>query len=100
MEVRRYFSKQRLDKIVKVVISTSGFDALGAAGAHYGSGPNVDPVVDLDNMVLEGGQSFIPMHSISEVKKGILDACVPILSGYETSTEEVKEIVTTSRLHN
>lgn len=51
-------------------------------------------------MVLEGGQSFIPTHTLSEVKERIWSASASVLGRYGVSDVEVRRLITMDKLHN
>ena len=51
-------------------------------------------------LTLEGGQSFLPTHSIEEIKIRIKDACFRLLDNQGFSRHELDGIVTMDKLHN
>ena len=51
-------------------------------------------------LTMEGGQSFLPTHSIEEIKVRIKDACFRLLKDQGFSRHEIDEIVTMDKLHN
>ena len=51
-------------------------------------------------LTLEGGQSFLPTHSIKEIKIRIKDACFRLLENQGFSRHELDGIVTMDKLHN
>lgn len=51
-------------------------------------------------LVLEGGQSFVPTHPLSEVKERIWAATGAVLARYGVSSSEVRRLVTMNKLHN
>lgn len=50
--------------------------------------------------VMEGGQSFVPTHSLQQIKLRIRDACRKVLSRFGFSDTEVEGMVTMNKLHN
>lgn len=56
-----------------LVISTIGFDAVGAAGGHYADGT---PVVDLDSVVVNDGRVVIPGFYAPAVRDQEFEICV------------------------
>lgn len=59
-----------------LVVSTTGFDALGAAGAHYGGGPATDPVADLVDVPVVDGRVVIPGFYAPAVRNQDFEICV------------------------
>ena len=51
-------------------------------------------------LTLEGGQSFLPTHSIEEIKIRIKEACFRLLENQGFSRHELDGIVTMDKLHN
>ena len=51
-------------------------------------------------LTLEGGQSFLPTHSIEDIKIRIKDACFRLLENQGFSRHELDGIVTMDKLHN
>ena len=51
-------------------------------------------------LTLEGGQSFLPIHSIEEIKIRVKEACFRLLENQGFSRHELDGIVTMDKLHN
>ena len=51
-------------------------------------------------LTLEGGQSFLPTHSIEEIRIRIKEACFRLLENQGFSRHELDGIVTMDKLHN
>ena len=51
-------------------------------------------------LILEGGQSFLPTHTIQDIKKRITKTCAVVLEEFGISAEELESIVTMNNLHN
>ncbi len=59
-----------------LVVSTTGFAALAADGAHYGGGPALDPVMDLDSVPVVDGRVVIPGFYAPAVRNKNYEICV------------------------
>ena len=59
-----------------LVVSTTGFAALAADGAHYGNGPTLDPVQDLVDVPVVDGRVVIPAFYAPAVRDVDYEICV------------------------
>lgn len=60
-------------------------------------------LVGLDDssvLVIEGGQSFLPTHTLDQIKVRISEACTPVLTAAGVEADGIAAVVTTDKLHN
>ncbi len=53
-----------------------------------------------ETLVLEGGQSFLPTHSLRQIRERIRQTCNPVLCDSGLQPHEVSVLVTMDKLHN
>ena len=66
-----------------------------------------DPAINISlvdqqdyTLIMEGGQSFLPTHTIQDIKKRITNTCAVVLEEFGISRIELGNIVTMNKLHN
>jgi subtilisin-like proprotein convertase family protein len=73
-----------------LVVSTTGFAALAAAGAHYGGGPDLDPVMDLMDVPVVNGRVVIPAFYAPAVRDEDFEICVEVFQTTPFGCAEIR----------
>ena len=73
-----------------LMVSTSGFTALAADGAHYGGGTDNDPVMDLDDVPVLNGRVVIPAFYAPAVRNKDYEICVEVFQTTPFGCAEIR----------
>jgi subtilisin-like proprotein convertase family protein len=73
-----------------LVVSTTGFAALAAAGAHYGGGPENNPVMDLMDVPVVNGRVVIPAFYAPAVRDEDFEICVEVFQTTPFGCAEIR----------